>query len=417
MRWYALAVFVFTYVLLSQRRAPFFSLDRPTGALLGAALMVAGGVLSVEEALRAVDWHTIALLFGMLVLAAYASEAGAFSWLAERLGAWRRRPRGLLVLLCLGSGLLSALLLNDTVCLMLTPIVVALSREAGLAPKPFLFGVALSANVGGVMTFTGNPQNMIVGARSGIGYARYFLETLPVGLLGLLLTALWLCWYFRAELQAAPEAPRLGEKRAASHPIDRALLGKSSVALCAVVLAFLLGFDLAGSAVFGAAVLIAFGKREPRPLLERIDWPLLLFFAGLFVVVRGVSASGLTQDAAGYVGGLLKTPPGVGVPLFSLASLVGSNLFSNVPFVLVVSDVLVASPEAGLFWRALALSATFAGNLTLLGSVANLIVFEGAREVTEVSFWEYLRVGLPLTLATTALGVLSLLSLAWLGWL
>lgn len=408
---YALLVFLFTYFIIARQQLPWLSLDRPTGTLLGAALMVVGGVLTVEGALQAIDWRTIALLFGMLTLAGYFSAAGAFTALAARLRFFQARPVALLVALCVGSGALSALLLNDTVCLMLTPLLVALVRETGLPPKPYLFGLALSANVGGVVTFTGNPQNMIVGAKAGIPYASYFVEMLPLGVIGLALTALWLRIYFRAELQ-----PRAAVALPETSPaVDWRLLYKSSAVMALVVAGFLLGYDLAGSAVLGAAILIAVASRPPRPLLEKLDWPLLIFFAGLFVVVQGVSASGLTGQVAASLVSFRDTPPMIGVPLFSLVSLLGSNLFSNVPFVLVVSESLSGLTETALLWKALAVSSTLAGNLTLVGSVANLIVFEGGREVARVSFWEYLRVGAPITLLTTALGALWIVAVHWLS--
>jgi Na+/H+ antiporter NhaD/arsenite permease-like protein len=252
---------------------------------------------------------------------------------------------------------------------------------------------------------------MIVGAKAGIPYASYFVEMLPLGVIGIGLTALWLCFYFRAELQPRP-ALAFHE---AAPAVDWRLLYKSSAVMGLVVAGFLLGYDLAGSAVLGASILIAVASRPPRPLLEKLDWPLLLFFAGLFVVVQGVSTSGLTGQVAASLVSFRDTAPVLGVPLFSLVSLLGSNLFSNVPFVLVVSESLAGLSGTGLLWKALAVSSTLAGNLTLVGSVANLIVFEGGREVARVSFWEYLRVGAPLTLLTTALGALWIVAVHWLS--
>ena len=405
MQVYALLVFVFTYILIAGPRVPFLRLDRPTGALLGASLMVLGGVMTAKEALASIDWQTIAILFGMLSISGYFSEAGAFSALAARLRFLQHRPRQLLVWLVLGSGALSALLLNDTVCLMLVPLLVALVKAAKLPPKPYLFALAISANVGGVVTFTGNPQNMIVGARAQIAYADYTLKMLPIGVLSLGVAIALLLWFFRRDL-LPPSEPTT---EIPAPEVDWVLLRKAGVVMSLVMLAFLLGYDQAGVAVLGASVLITVANKPPRAFIERIDWPLLLFFAALFVVVHGVEASGATRAAASWITSLLSKPPEVAVPLFAGASLLGSNIFSNVPFVLVVSGWLEQAPNADLYWRTLAMSATFAGNLTLLGSVANLIVFEGAKEVAEVSFWEYLRIGLPITLATTAIGVLGIL--------
>jgi Na+/H+ antiporter NhaD/arsenite permease-like protein len=405
MQLYALLVFVFTYVLIAGPRVPILSLDRPTGALLGASLMVLGGVMSTAEALAAIDLRTIAILFGMLCISGYFSEAGAFSALAVKLSFLQSRPKQLLIWLVLGSGALSALLLNDTVCLMLVPLLVALIKAAKLPPKPYLFALAISANVGGVVTFTGNPQNMIIGARANISYADYSLNMMPIGIVSLGVTIVMLLWFFQRDLRPPSEPPT----ETPMPTIDWVLLYKAAAVMALVMLAFLLGYDQAGVAMLGASVLITIAKRPPRTFLARIDWPLLLFFAALFVVVHGVEASGATRAAAVWIVGLLEQPSVISVPLFAGASLVGSNIFSNVPFVLVVSGWLEQAPNADIYWRTLAMSATFAGNLTLLGSVANLIVFEGGKEVAEVSFWEYLRVGLPITLVTTAIGVLGIL--------
>ncbi len=396
----ALLIFLLTYLVIAGQKLPYLHLDRPSGALLGAVLMVWSGVLTQEEAVRAVNFDTILLLLGMMILAGYLAEAAFFRWCAYWVVRLARTPRGLLLGVVGVSGVLSALFVNDTICLMLTPLLLQVCDDTGLEPVPVLLALATSANVGSVATLTGNPQNMIVGTHSGWSYAGFALHMLPVAAGGLALTWLTLRWAFRRSLGAGRFQTHL-----APPPVDRPLLVKGAAVTALVLAGFLAGRSLAGTAMVGATAMILLARRPPAQVLARVDWSLLLFFSGLFVVVEGLNRAGwgevFFRAAAPYLG----QGSGTQLAAFSGFTVVLSNLVSNVPMVLVALPWVPRFPEPPVFWLALAMASTFAGNLTLVGSVANVIVAELARGRVTIRFRDFLAVGVPVTLLTTAWGV------------
>ncbi|MBI5394025.1 MAG: anion transporter [Verrucomicrobia bacterium] len=413
--WLAVGIFAVTYALISSRRLKILPLNRPASALLGAVAMVVCGVMKIEDAYRAVDWNTIALLLGMMLLSSYLQLAGFFSLAADWILLKARTPQRLLLMLVFASGILSALLVNDTICLMLTPLVVAVIVRGRLPLLPYLMALATSANIGSVMTITGNPQNMIIGLFSGIPYAKFLLSLAPAAIVCLTLDYLILRWGFRRVLAGA----RIEAGAVAPTPVNRPLLAKTLACLAAVTVAFFFdrpirehfGLNVAWIALGGAAVAMVIARVDTHQVLKLVDWHLLLFFAALFVVVEGLRETRLPeeiyQSLRGVFGGSV-TAQAWNLTWFSVA---GSNIFSNVPFVLVAGQWMnnFAAPE--LMWKVLALSTTFAGNLTLLGSVANVIVVESARPHIEVGFWDYARLGIPITIVTTVVGVTMLLVL------
>lgn len=399
----AVIIFALTYLAIAVRQVPFVPLDRPAVALCGATAMVAFGGLSLDDALRAIDLHVLALLFGVMTIAAYLRQAHFF-----RFGAWfvltrARSARSLIWMLVFVAGGLSALLVNDTICVVLTPLVVAVVIEAELPPLPYLFALAASTNVGGVVSFTGNPQNMIIG-RAAAGepsFAEYLLLALPIGAICLAATAAVLCWLFSRSLPRGP----LAERTAPRPYLDRVLCAKALAALALFVGLALTGFSLAGASIAAAAALIAVAGIEPREVLQRADWPLLVFFAGLFVVVRGLAASGALDAIVGHSGAALGAGvAGQDLPLAGI-SVLGSNLVSNVPFVLLAVDWIPGLADAKWGYVVLAVASTLAGNLTLFGSVANVIVFESAGTRGKIGFWEFIRCGAVLTGCTLALAL------------
>ncbi len=401
----ALVIFGLTYLLIAARRFAVFPVGRPAGALIGAAAMVAFGVLTPAQAYGAIDLRTLSLLFGMMVITGYLQAARFFPALSRWILRRAKTPEALLGAVVWISGLASAFLVNDTVCLMFTPVVVALSLALEVDALPFLIALATSSNIGSVATLAGNPQNMLIATASRIPYREYFAVMAPLAIALLAVNHAFLLTFYKHELQGGMKS-RKGSGKSLVH---RPLIIKSLLTLAGVVAAWLAGADLAFTAVAGAAVLIAWGRREPRRVFEKLDWPLLLFFAGLFVVVSGLERSG----AVGAITGLFPAAEGpLGAASFSLFSLLCSNLFSNVPFVLVAAKWVSSLPSPALHWYLLALTSTLAGNLTLVGSMANLIVASLARGVRPVGFREYLRYGVPITLITTTLGVAYLLAVS-----
>jgi Na+/H+ antiporter NhaD/arsenite permease-like protein len=397
-------IFGLTYLALALGKVPGLRIDRAGIALVGAAAMLGCGVLSMRAAARAVDYDTLVLLFGMMVVVAYLRMAGFFALATECIAARSSAPLTLLAVTIGLSGTLSAFLVNDVVCVALTPLVLDLCRRLKRPPIPYLIGLATASNVGSVATITGNPQNIIIGSLSGISYLRFAARLAPVAVIGLVLNFAVVALVYRKALGEAGGSPPAVDERA-RRAVHRPLLIKSMVVTLVTVGLFFAGFPIALVALVAAGVLML-DRVRPEKVYAAIDWPLLVLFAGLFVVVHAfevnvVHAWGLERWHA-----LLDSP----VVLISGLSVVLSNLVSNVPAVLLFKPLMAVMPQQELAWLSLAMSSTLAGNLTVLGSVANLIVVENARRAgTELSFFEYLKVGVPLTIITTLAGV------AWLA--
>lgn len=403
----ATVIFGITYVLISGRQIRILPLNRPAAALLGAVLMVSTGVMTPERAYRAVNYDTIVLLLAMMLVSAYLYLAHFFEWAADAVLEFSRTPQRLLLYLTLTSGVLSALLVNDTICLMLTPLVIAVIRRGKLPLLPYLIALATSANIGSVATLVGNPQNMIIGHFSYIPFAQFSWSLVPAAIVGLAINFVILRFGFRNVLrQAAVERE--------PHPIpklDRGLFALVCAVFVSIFACFLAGLSLAWTALAGASLIMVLARRDTHEVLKLVDWHLLVFFAALFVVVDGLSDTGLPDAIYRHLQPLFGASAVTQAWNLSWFSVIGSNIFSNVPFVLVAGKWITHFVEPVLMWKVLALATTFAGNLTIVGSVANMIVVESAREHLEVGFWDYARFGIPITILTTVAGVAVLLLL------
>jgi len=403
----AILIFCLTYVLISGRQLKILPLNRPAAAMLGTVLMVALGILTPEQAYRAVDYDTLVLLLGMMLISAYLFLAGFFDWAAHWILRRARSPQALLIYLILTSGILSALLVNDIICLMLTPLVVAVIVRGRLPLAPYLLALAMSANLGSVATLVGNPQNMIIGHLSGIPFLRFSASLAPVALAGLAIQYVVLRVGFRRVLGQVviqrPEEP--------PPPLDRRLLILTLAVLGLVFAGFVAGLNLSWTAMAGGALVMVLAKRDTHQVLKLVDWNLLVFFAALFIVVEGLSKTGLPDQTYRYVQPLFGSSTASQAWNFAWFSEPGSNVFSNVPFVLVAGKWINNFARPELMWKVMALTTTFAGNLTIVGSVANIIVVESARGHIELGFWDYARYGIPVTILTTVAGLLILLAL------
>ena len=396
----AFLIFLGTYLVLAIGRLPGFRVDRTGAAIIGAALMIAFNVLTFEEAYAAIDYDTIILLFGMMIVVANLRLSGFFravaAWAVER----AHRPILMLAAIIAVSGVFSAVFVNDTMCLVLTPLVLEATVALRRNPVPFLLAVAMGANVGSVATITGNPQNMMIGSFSRIGYGAFVAALAPVAAVGLVLTvaAIVIAYWkeFRVEERVEIERPAVR--------IDRLLMWKSLAVAVAMLGFFIAGWPVPKVALGAGAVLLLTRRVKPQKVYHEIDWQLLVMFIGLFIVIAGIEKTALAADFFQFAERF-----GLGrVGVLSATSAVLSNIVSNVPAVLIFKPLIphLANPRQA--WLVLAMSSTLAGNLTLLGSVANLIVVERARHQVRISFWEYFKVGAPLTLATIVAGILLL---------
>ena len=391
-------ILVATYAVLAVGQAPLLRIDRTGAAIVGAILMVTVGGLSLDQAYRSIDYRTLVLLFGMMVLVANLQLAQFFSGLARWIVAAVHHPAALLVTVVFASGLLSALFVNDTVCLVFTPVLLDVAAIRRHRPQPYLLALATASNIGSAATMTGNPQNMLIGSLSGLGYIEFASALAPVALAGLAIDAALLWVLFRKDLHAGDfESDERGPR-----PAHRAMMAKSLAVAAGVVILFLAGVDTALVAAGGAAVLLLTRRVKPEKVYRLIDWGLLTLFIGLFVVIAGIERVGLDRVFFEWL-----QPIGIdSVAGLSAVAAALSNLTSNVPAVMLFSRVVPHLPDPRTSWLTLAMSSTLAGNLTILGSIANLIVVEGARRRgVRISFVEYLRIGVPVTILTLAFGI------------
>ncbi|HEX4146558.1 MAG TPA: anion transporter [Pirellulales bacterium] len=411
-------IFALTYGGLALGRIPGLRTDRAGIALVGATLLLLGGAVTLDEAVspRSIDYKTLLLLFGMMIVVGALRLSGFFERLTGLALRHIATPRGMLAATIGLAGLLSAFLINDVVCVALTPLVLHVARRLKFDPLPHLIGLATAANIGSTGTITGNPQNIYIGAHAGISYLHFAARLMPVALLGLVIDYLVITVVYRGRLTAGngsqplpAESPKARTERdgAAAHRRAHARLQRKAVTVTvAAVVLFFTGLPLELVAL-GAAGVMLLGRVNPRKIYHQVDWSLLVMFAGLFVVVHAFQmyvVAGWQIDRWTW---LLDRP----IDLLSLVSAGLSNLVSNVPAVLLLEPVAQAVPAGNreAAWLALAMSSTLAGNLTVLGSVANLIVVENAKhDGLAISFWQYCKVGIPVTLLTLGLGI------AWL---
>ncbi|EYF01019.1 SLC13 family permease [Chondromyces apiculatus] len=429
-----LLIFTATYILIAARRLRLLPIGRPAGALIGACAMVALGALDPpwglrpEEAFAAVEPNTIGLLLGMMLLAAALEEAGFFERLATAITRRRLSPVALLYVITLGSGILSALLVNDSVCVMATPLVARVAQEAGLPRVPYLLALAMGANAGSALTVAGNPQNMLVSRLADISYRGYLREAGPAALLALLATAgtlhLLLARRLREGATAAAALTETALSPAAATPSPADTTPSSGpdtspkppardarlalACLVGVSVLFILGANLAWAALGAGAVVILLRRRDATALFARVEWTVLVFFAGLFVVVAALQKTALPERALDAAGAYLPADPALGLVSLSGLLTIASQIVSNVPIILLAEPWIRTLPDPHTAWLATAIATTLAGNLTILGSVANIIVIETAGAQSEIGFRAHARIGIPVTLVSLAV------ALAWL---
>jgi Na+/H+ antiporter NhaD/arsenite permease-like protein len=397
----AYLIFFGSYFVFALGKFPWMKIDRPGAAIIGAVLMVAFRIVGAPQALASIDFSTIVLLFSMMVVAANLRLAGFFDGITEWMIA-RLHPHHLLPTVIFSSGLLSAFLVNDIVCLVMTPLVVHMTRRLGLAPVPYVVAVATASNIGSTAAITGNPQNMLIGSLSGISYLDFLAHLGPVALAGLFVNwAVLHVMYLpgssdRVEVAEVLSAPEFQRERIRKKPV---------VVLVIVMAGFLAGVPAAMMAAIGAALLLITRTVDPRTIYDEVDWGLLVFFVGLFVIVGGAERAGLTRTLLDPIAkwNLHR------LPVFVTATAVLSNIVSNVPAVMLLRTLVPSFPDPHTGWLALAMASTLAGNLTITGSVANIIVVERASAAgVTVGFGDYFRIGLPVTLATMIVGAIWL---------
>lgn len=355
----AWAIFFASYTVFALGKFPGMKIDRPGAAIIGAVLMVALRIVPPADALRFIDFGTLVLLFSMMLIVAYLHVAGFFEWITEVV-VTRLKPHHLLPTVIFTSGILSAFFVNDIICLVMVPFALTASRRMGVKPMPYLLAVATASNIGSVASITGNPQNMLIGSFSGIPYLDFLWHLGPVAVVGLLLD--WAILH-RVALRHGLRDPDVSAIPVAH--VESAQLRKPALVILMVMIGFLAGVPPAMMAAVGAAMMLITRTRYPREVYQRVDWGLLVFFVGLFLIVGGAENSGLVSGLLSLTRGWNLEHPAP----FTVVTAVLSNLVSNVPAVMLMKSVVpgFANPHTG--WLVLAMASTLAGNLTVTGSV------------------------------------------------
>jgi Na+/H+ antiporter NhaD/arsenite permease-like protein len=413
----ALIIFIITYIGIIFTRLPKMNIDRPSAAFFGAVAMIVTGVLPFDEAIRSIDFNTITLLLGMMIIIATLELDGFFSFIASRALSFSDTPTRLLIILTLVTGIASAFLVNDAVVLLFTPVIILICRSTRLNPIPFLIAEILASNVGSAMTITGNPQNMLIGINSGISYSHFLLSLLPISLAGLIIIILVIRWVYPKDfgpqkLVVTKPEPTIQDKEMGSQFIYNYQSMMISVPIFFfVILMFFfgkqIGLGIPVIALLGGSLILIFGRIKPSKIIRQVDWVLLLFFASLFIVVHGIEKVGLMDRLISSVS--LK-PDIAGLSGIHAISLVLSQIVSNVPFTVLMLPLMKTAHNEFL-WLALASASTLAGNATIIGAMANLIVIESAeRHGIKIGFREFFKSGIIVTLLTMALsfGILYL---------
>jgi Na+/H+ antiporter NhaD/arsenite permease-like protein len=388
-------------VVFALGKFPGLKIDRTGAAIIGAVAMVAFRIVQPDQALAFVNFSTIVLLFSMMLIVGNLHLVGFFEWNAENV-LRRLKPQYLLPAVIFTCGFLSAFFVNDIVCLVMVPFVLSITRRMKLQPLPYLLAVATASNIGSVATITGNPQNMLIGSYSGIRYRDFLWHLAPVAVVGLMIDWAVLHWlHMRQTGWVGPTAEPIPLPE-----LDLSQLTKPVVVVSAVVVGFFFGVPPAMMAALGAAMLLITRTLEPQRLYKEVDWGLLVFFVGLFVVVGGAENAGITAKLLAFAEHWNLQRLGI----FTAAVAGLCNIVNNVPAVMLLKSMVPGFPDPHTAWLTLAMASTLAGNLTITGSVANIIVVESAKPEVEIEFRDYVRAGVPITVTTLLIGW------AWLSW-
>jgi len=403
-------IFCLVYLGMVLGGLPYLSLNRTGVALLGAIALLTIGELTLDQAAQAIHLPTIILLFAFMVISAQLRLSGFYTWVTVRLGALALAPPMLLGALIFTAAALSAVFSNDIICLAVAPVLVDVCRRRGLDPVAFLLALACAANIGSAATLIGNPQNMLIGETLHLSFSGYLTEAAVPVVLGLLMTWAFIAWHARARWRAAPSEVAEGhvERRSEDEPLDRWQTYKGLTVAAVIFLCFLFApWPREVVALTGAGVLLLSRKLQSRHMLGLVDYELLVLFMGLFVVNAALEKTGIPS-------GIVAELAGAGVDLrrpevLYPVTFVLSNIVSNVPAVMLLLPVATHDLSGPL----LALASTLAGNLFIVGSIANIIVVDAAdRRGIRIDWRRHAAVGVPVTVITLLIGAAYLLARA-----
>ncbi|MBC7105692.1 MAG: ArsB/NhaD family transporter, partial [Firmicutes bacterium] len=425
---FATAVFLITYAIIMSEK-----IHRTVIAFFGAALVVLAGILPPEKAVEAIDWNTIGLLTGMMIIVGITRQTGFFEYLAIKAArAARGEPVAIMAALSLVTAVTSAFLDNVTTVLLIVPITFAIAKQLEVSPVPFLVPEILASNIGGTATLIGDPPNIMIGSATGLGFMDFVFNLTPVVIVVYVLTVFCFKLIYRRDLVSRPELMRriteLDERKEIKDPV---LLRKCLIVLGVVILGFVVHqyvhLESSVIALSGAALLLLLDRKEPEHALQAVEWPVIFFFVGLFVVVGALEAVGVIEAVARFS---LEVTGGAMMPTAMLIlwlSAILSAFVDNIPFVATMIPMIQDMGRLGgiadlnLLWWALSLGACLGGNGTAIGASANVVVI-GMMEKRgiRVTFLEYMKVAFPLMLMSIVVCTVYLVlwnryHVGWLG--
>lgn len=390
-----ITIFCLAYFGIALGKIPGLMIDRVGIALLGAIAMVVFGVVTIEGAVESINLPTILLLYALMIISAQLRLGGFYTWVALKIVPFYTRPRLFLLMTMLVSALLSALLANDIVCFAFTPILALSLTEAGLNPLPFLIGLAVSSNIGSAATIIGNPQNMLIGQTGQLVFSKFFFWCGPPSLFALFASYLIILYLYRKKFHGREK--EIVKREQMMQPFNKWQTSKGVFSTLILIALFFSSIPREFSAIAIAGVLLCSRKMKTRDIMGLVDWHLMTLFCALFVIIQGVSQSGyldIVVSRLSQMGMNLHN-----LPILTGISAIASNVFSNVPATML--PIRFLDPFEHAQWYTLAVSSTFAGNLFLLGSIANLIVVEQAAGFDiKISFAQHAAVGIPVTLVS-----------------
>lgn len=411
----ACSIFLIAYVFII-----FEKLDRTLIAFIGASLMILTGIISQEHAFAHIDYNTIGLLIGMMIIVMVVKRTGLFEYMAIRaVKIAKGDPKILLIFLSIVTGILSAILDNVTTILLIIPITFDIAKDLRISPVPFIIAEIFASNVGGTATMVGDPPNIMIGSSVGLKFIDFIKINATIAIPLLFLTTFIFALIYKPMLTTTEEAKekvlRMDEKSAIK---DKNLLVKSIIVLALTFIGFILHgvlhYESATIAITGAVVLLSISKLNPEKILHEVEWSTIIFFSGLFMLVGGLQEAGVIKLLAGWVlnithGNLLLTTMAI-----LWVSAIASAFVDNIPFVATMIPMIKDMGElSGInltpLWWALSLGACFGGNGTIIGSSANVLAISMAGERGhKITFKKYFKVAFPMTILTVAIATIYL---------
>jgi Na+/H+ antiporter NhaD/arsenite permease-like protein len=407
--WVTAAVFIGVYALIVIDRW-----DRTLIAMIGALLIVLLGVIDQKQAFAAVDLNVIFLLVGMMVIAEVLARTGFFDWLAIRSVIMSHgHPIRMLLLLSVVTAVVSAFIDNVTTVVLMTPVILSVSKRLDISPKPFLLASIFASNIGGTATLIGDPPNILIGSAAGLGFTEFLLNLGPVVVLVFLAFAGIMWVLFRHSLKVPDDRREAALERSEESAIrDRPLMIKALIITGATIVGFLLhsalGIEPATVAMLGASVLMLVGGLEPHRTLKEIEWSTLFFFVGLFILVEALIEVGIVAGIAQRLADATSGMPVVAVLGTLWFSAGVSAIVDNIPYTATAIPIVQRLGQAGIpidpLWWALALGACLGGNLTMVGASANVVVANiSDRAGHAIGFVEFLKYGTLVVFASMAI--------------